>query len=56
MVTVLVWYSDESGIQILDAQWGSEVQTGLDFEWPKQGWVAIDLDFKWDLKSGSPTI
>ena len=26
------------------------------FEWSKRGWFANGLDFKWDLKSGSPTI
>ena len=37
-------------------QWGSEIQTSMDFEWSKRGWVANGLDFEWDLKSGSPTI
>ena len=26
--------------------------TTVDFEGSKKGWVAISLDFKWDLKSG----
>ena len=33
-----------------------EIQTSLDFEWSKRGWVANGPDFQWDLKSGSPTI
>ena len=37
-------------------QWGSEIRPSLDFEWSKTGWVTNGLDFKWDLKSGSPTI
>ena len=28
-------------------QWGSEIQTSLDFEWSKRGWVANGLDFVW---------
>ena len=32
-------------------QWGSKIQTSLDFEWSKRGWVANVLDFEWDLKS-----
>ena len=32
-------------------QWGSEIQTCLDFEWLKRGWVANGPDFEWDLKS-----
>ena len=39
-----------------DVQWGSEIQKSLDFQWSKRGWVLNGLDFKWDLKSGSPTI
>ena len=35
---------------------GSDIQTSLDFEWSKRGWVANGLDFVWDLKSGSPTL
>ena len=37
-------------------QWGSEIQTSLDFEWSKRGWVEKGLDLKWNLKSRSPTI
>ena len=37
-------------------QWGSEIRTSLDFEWLKRGGVANGMDFKWDLKSGSPII
>ena len=37
-------------------QWGSEIQTSLEFEWSKREWVANGLDFEWDLKSGSTTI
>ena len=37
-------------------QRGYEIQTSLDFEWLKRGWVANGLDFKRDLKSRSPTI
>ena len=33
-------------------KWGSKIQTSLDFEWSKRGWVANGLDFEWDLKSG----
>ena len=36
-----------------EIQWGSEIQTSLDFEWSKRGWLAISVDFKWDLKSGN---
>ena len=35
---------------------GSELQTSLDFEWSKRGWVANGPDFEWDLKSESPAI
>ena len=36
------------------AQRGSEIQTSLDFEWSKRGWVGLNgLDFEWDLKFGS---
>ena len=34
----------------------TEIRPSLDFEWSKKGWVANGLDFKWNLKSGSPTI
>ena len=37
-------------------QCGSEIQTNLDFEWPKRGWVANGPDLEWDLKSKSPII
>ena len=37
-------------------QWGSEIWTSLDFKLSKRSWVANGLDFKWNLKSGSPTI
>ena len=37
-------------------QWGSEIWKSLDFQWSKRGWISNGLDFKWDLKSGSPTI
>ena len=36
-------------------QWGSDVCISLDFEWSKRGWIANCLNFKWDLKTGSPT-
>ena len=39
-----------------EAHCGSEIQTSLDFEWSKRGWVANGPDFKWDLKTKSPTI
>ena len=34
---------------------GSEIRSSLDLEWSKRGWVANGPDFKWDLKSQSPT-
>ena len=34
-------------------EWGSEIQTSLNFEWSKIGWFANSWDFEWDLKSGS---
>ena len=37
-------------------QWVSEILPSLGFKWPKRGWVANDVDFKWDLKSGSAII
>ena len=37
-------------------QWGSEIQTSLDFKWSKRGWVSNGSDFEWDLKSRSPTV
>ena len=40
----------------IQIQWGSEIQTSLDFEWSKRGWVANGLDFEWVLKYGSPVI
>ena len=43
-------------ISLWDIQWGSEIQTSLDFELSKRGWVANGQDFVWDLRSGSPTI
>ena len=49
--TDLVWFLGAYCIQ-----WGSEIWTSLDFEWSKRGWVANGPNFKWDLKSGSPTI
>ena len=39
-----------------ELQWGSEIQTSLDFEWSKRGWVENGLDFELDLKNRSPTI
>ena len=33
-------------------QWGSEIQTHLDFEWLTRGKFANGTDFEWDLKSG----
>ena len=41
---------------VFPVQWGSEIQTSLDFKCSKRSRVANDLDFKWDLKSRSPTI
>ena len=38
------------------AQQGYEIRTILNLEWSKAGWFANSLDFKWDLKFGSPTI
>ena len=43
-------------LTFIHLQWGSEIQTSLDFEWSKRGWVANGLDFKWVLKYGSPVI
>ena len=34
----------------------AEIWTSLEFEWSKRGLVANGPDFKWDLKSISPTI
>ena len=31
-------------------QWRSEIQTSLDFDWSKRGWVVNSPDFVWDLK------
>ena len=36
-------------ISLWDIQWGSEIQTSLDFELSKRGWVANKQDFEWDL-------
>ena len=36
--------------------WGSEIQTSLDFDWSKRGWVANGLNLEWDLKFRSPTV
>ena len=36
-------------------EWGSEIWTSLEFKRLKIGWVVNDLDFEWDMKSGSPT-
>ena len=35
---------------------GSEIQTSLDLEWLKWGWVVNGPDLEWNLKFGSPTI
>ena len=35
---------------------GTEIRTSLDFKWSKSGWVAYGPGYKWNLKSGSPTI
>ena len=32
------------------------MQTSLDFETSKRGWVANGPNFEWDLKTGRPTI
>ena len=42
-------------LTVLSSNW-SEIPPSLDFEWSKRGWVANGLDFKWDLKSRSPTV
>ena len=36
--------------------WDFEIQMCPDFEQAKKYWFTNFLDFKWDLKSGSPTI
>ena len=36
-----------SGTVLIQIQWGSEIQTSLDFEWSKRGWVANGLDLVW---------
>ena len=36
----------------LTVQQGSEIQTSLEFDWVKRGWLANGPDFEWDLKSG----
>ena len=46
----------QTGYHLNSIQWGSEIQTRLDFEWSKRGWVVNGPDFEWDMKSGSPTI
>ena len=38
----------------LALQWGSEIQTSLDSEWSKRGWVANGPDLQHDLKTGKP--
>ena len=43
-------------ISVLLIQWGSEIRPSLNFEWLKRNWVANGPDFKWDLKSESPTV
>ena len=37
-------------------QWGSKIQTSLDFKWAKRGRIANGPDFEWDLKTRSTTI
>ena len=37
-------------------QWGSVVQTSLDFEWSERGWVANSPDFKWALGPANPIL
>ena len=60
IVKFLYWVRDkEINFQktfVLEVQWGSEIQTSLDFEWLKRGWIANGPDFEWNLKSMSPTI
>ena len=36
---------------LCQSQWGSEIQTRLDFKWVERGWVENGPDFEWDLKS-----
>ena len=38
-------FSLEHTPSISCAQWGSEIQASLDFEWSKRGWVANGMDF-----------
>ena len=33
----------------LTVQWGSEIQTSLEFNWVKRGWLANGPDFEWDF-------
>ena len=42
--------------EVVIKKWGSEIQTSLDFELLKSGWIVNGPDFELVLKSGSPTI
>ena len=57
IVKFLYWVRDkEINFQktfVLEVQWGSEIQTSLDFEWLKRGWVANGSDYEWDLEAQS---